>query len=102
MVEPITAEEFRSGEGVEAWQAHGAEATATFDTKSFMTGVALVNRIADLAEEANHHPDIELSYPSVTVRMSTHEVGALTERDVELARRISRAADDLGVDAQSD
>lgn len=97
MVEPITAQEFRSAEGVADWKVDGVEAVATFGTASFATGVALINRIAALAEDANHHPDLDLRYATLTVRLTTHEVESLTERDVALAREISRAAGDLGV-----
>jgi len=98
MVEPITAEEFRAAPGVEGWEAGATEASTTFRTASFATGVALINRIAALAEEANHHPDVDLRYATLTVRLSTHEIGALTARDADLAGRISAAARDLGVD----
>ena len=47
----------------------------------------------------NHHPDVDLRYPRVTVRLSTHEVDGLSERDVSLAREISAAAAELGIGA---
>ncbi|MDP9820568.1 4a-hydroxytetrahydrobiopterin dehydratase [Nocardioides massiliensis] len=97
MVEPITAGQFRAAAGVEDWQVDATAAVATFGTASFATGVALVNRIAKLAEDANHHPDVDLRYTTLTVRLTTHQVEALTERDVALARQISRAARDLGI-----
>jgi 4a-hydroxytetrahydrobiopterin dehydratase len=98
MLEKITAEEFTSADGVEQWQVlESGQVGSVFRTGSFDTGVDLVVRIGALADAANHHPDVDLRYPSVTVRLSTHEVGGLTERDVALAREISAAAGELGV-----
>jgi 4a-hydroxytetrahydrobiopterin dehydratase len=98
MVEKITAEEFTSADGVEQWQVlESGQVGSVFRTGSFDKGVDLVVRIGALADAANHHPDVDLRYPSVTVRLSTHEVGGLTERDVALARAISAAAGELGV-----
>ena len=74
-------------------------ACAYFATGSFRAGVALVDAIGALADAANHHPDVDLRYPSVVVWLSTHDVGGLSSRDVELARQISAAARELGVTA---
>jgi 4a-hydroxytetrahydrobiopterin dehydratase len=92
MVEAITPREFHEAVGVDDWRVLGNGASAYFGTGSFDKGVAFVNEIAELADAANHHPDVELRYSSVRVRLSTHEVNALTERDVMLARQISHAA----------
>lgn len=70
---------------------------ATFATGTFANGLDLVRRVAAEAEEANHHPDVDLRYPSVHVALVSHDVGGLTERDVALAGRISAVADALGV-----
>jgi 4a-hydroxytetrahydrobiopterin dehydratase len=59
-----------------------------FKFESFPDAIAFVTRVADLAEEANHHPDIAIHYRTVTLRLSTHSAGAITERDHELAIRI--------------
>ena len=53
-----------------------------------MSSVDLVNRLAPVAEEMNHHPDLEISWNKVTVELSTHSEGGLTENDFELAGRI--------------
>jgi 4a-hydroxytetrahydrobiopterin dehydratase len=100
MVEQITAEQFTAAEGVEDWQVlDSGQVGSVFQTGSFNKGVDLVVRIGELADAANHHPDVDLRYPSVTVRVSTHEVGGLSERDVALAREISAAARELGIEA---
>ena len=64
----------------------------TFELPSFREAIAFVNRVADLAEEANHHPDIAISYRKVTLRWTTHSAGGITERDHELAARTSELA----------
>lgn len=99
MTDAITAEQFRDHDGVEDWRvlAHGI--CAHFRTGSFATGVELVDAIGELADAANHHPDVDLRYTAVTVRLVSHDIGGLSERDAELARRISAAARDLDVPA---
>ncbi len=74
-------------------------ACAHFRTGSFAKGVALVDTIGELADAANHHPDVDLRYSTVTVRLSSHDVGGLRQRDVELARQVSAAARELEVPA---
>ena len=59
----------------------------TFELPSFREAIAFVGRVADLAEEANHHPDITISYKKVTLRWTTHSAGGLTDLDYELAAR---------------
>ncbi len=59
----------------------------TFELPSFAEAVAFVNRVAELAEQENHHPDLMLSYRKVTVRWTTHSAGGITDRDRELAAR---------------
>lgn len=70
---------------------------ATFATGDFATGLKLVNLIGGSAEEHQHHPDISLTYPTVEVTLSSHDVGGLTNRDVTLAGLINRHAESLGV-----
>ena len=97
--ERITARKFHEADGVQDWRVLFGGAYAYFRTGSFATGIALVDAIGELAESANHHPDVELRFAGVTVRTSTHDVEGLSERDVSLARRISAAARELGVPA---
>jgi 4a-hydroxytetrahydrobiopterin dehydratase len=58
----------------------------------FAEAMAFVNRLAETAEEANHHPDLAISWNAVTVRWWTHAEQAITERDAELARRTDELA----------
>jgi 4a-hydroxytetrahydrobiopterin dehydratase len=99
MTERISPQDFLAADGVEDWRVVSGVACAYFSTGSFRAGVTLVDAIGELADAANHHPDVDLRYPSVLVRLSTHDVGGLSSRDVALARQISAAARDQGVSA---
>ena len=79
------------------WRVVRDDAAAHFRTGSFAKGVALIDAIGALADAANHHPDVDLRYHGVTVRLRTHSERRLTERDVTLARQISDAARELDV-----
>lgn len=70
-----------------------------FRTGSFVRGLELVTRITEAAEEANHHPDVVLTYPHVDIDLHSHDVHGVTSRDVDLARRISAIAAELGIEA---
>jgi len=70
-----------------------------YRTGDFATGLQLVARIGELAEAANHHPDVDLRYPTVAIVLWSHDAGGVTSRDIDLARRISQAAAELGVEA---
>ena len=67
-------------------------------TGDFATGLKVVNAIGAAAEDMDHHPDVDLRYGHVDVRLSSHDVGGLTERDVRLARRISEIATEADVE----
>jgi 4a-hydroxytetrahydrobiopterin dehydratase len=58
-----------------------------FEFDSFPAAVAFVDRLAEVAEAENHHPDIDIRYKRVRVRWTTHSAGEITERDRELAAR---------------
>ncbi|GAA4766696.1 4a-hydroxytetrahydrobiopterin dehydratase [Citricoccus nitrophenolicus] len=94
----LTSDEIAEA-GLDGWTEDGGTLTATFATKSFATGLELVNLIGASAEENNHHPDLLLTYPSVQVTWSSHDVGGITSRDVRLARATSGHAEALGVTA---
>lgn len=96
----ISARQFHAASGVEDWRVLARGACARFRTGSFAAGVDLVTAIGELADAANHHPDVDLRYASVTVRLISHDVGGLSERDVELARRISAAARERDLTAE--
>ena len=79
------------------WHQSGDTLTARFATGDFATGLELVNRIGASAEKFDHHPDLTLTYPTVEITMSSHDVGGITIRDLRLARTISEHAASLGV-----
>ena len=85
--------------GLDGWRKVLDKIVVRFETGDFNTGAALVTRIAEAADEANHHPDVDLRYPHLTVSLSSHDVGAITARDIRLARRISELAEEAGVSA---
>lgn len=72
------------------WEVNkkGTEIHKTFKTTSFVAGLSFVARIAVHAEVLGHHPVVELSYTSVVVTLSTHDVKGLTQNDFELAKKI--------------
>jgi 4a-hydroxytetrahydrobiopterin dehydratase len=67
------------------WSETDGALERTFEFASFGEAIAFVNRLAELAERENHHPDIAVSYRTVTVRWTTHSAGGITDRDRELA-----------------
>src|SRR5436190_22351043 len=70
------------------WERQGDEIVKTFELPSFPEAIAFVTRIADRAEAANHHPDLDIRYRKVRVALSTHDAGGLTDQDFDLAAEI--------------
>jgi 4a-hydroxytetrahydrobiopterin dehydratase len=70
------------------WERLGREIRRTFSFGDFKAALAFVNRVGELAEDLNHHPDIDIRYSRVTLSLTTHDAGGLTARDFELAARI--------------
>jgi pterin-4a-carbinolamine dehydratase len=85
-------------QGLDDWRFFLNRLHARFKTGSFVKGLELVTRITEAAEAADHHPDITLTYPQVDVDLHSHDVGGVTSRDVDLARRISALAAELGAE----
>lgn len=69
------------------WDLSGTAIRRTFEFDTFLDGVAFVQRVAGLAEEANHHPDIDIRWRKVQLLLTTHSAGGLTTKDFELAAR---------------
>lgn len=74
------------------WRRFDRSLRAVFRTPDFSTGTGLVVEISAVAEELNHHPDVDLRYSSVTVEVTTHDAGGITALDTMLARRVSALA----------
>ncbi len=79
------------------WRFNLGRLVARFATGDFNAGAAFVMRIAEAADAADHHPDVDLRYPHVTVTLASHDVQAVTSRDVQLARAINDIAAELEV-----
>ena len=73
--------------GVEGWEERDGALVREVELPSFAEAIAFVDRLAELAERENHHPDIDIRYRRVTVRWTTHSAGGITDRDRELAER---------------
>ena len=74
--------------GLSGWERSGDAIVKQFDNGDFKGSVDFVNRLTPEAEGMNHHPDLEISWKTVTVTITTHSQGGLTDNDFELARRI--------------
>ena len=75
------------------WNEKDNTITKTFEFSSYLDGIDFVNEVAILSEQENHHPDITIGYCKVTVSLTTHDAGSLTEKDYKLAKLI----DDLNI-----
>ena len=73
------------------WTREGDAIRKTYTLDSFAEAIAFVNRIAELAERANHHPDIDIRYDRVGCSLSTHSEGGLTDKDFDLAAELDAA-----------
>jgi 4a-hydroxytetrahydrobiopterin dehydratase len=73
----------------DGWSEVGVALERTFEFPDFVEALAFVNRVGELAESENHHPDIVINYNRVTLRWWTHTAGGITDRDRELAERSS-------------
>ena len=78
---------------LEGWKHLRDAIHKDFKFKGFKSAIAFVNRIAELATAAGHHPDLEIHYNRVVVSLSTHDAGGVTPRDISLAAEIDRAVE---------
>ena len=72
------------------WEVDGKKLRCQKKLKNFVEAIAFVNKLVDPAETAAHHPDLEISYNKVTINLTTHDAGGLTEKDFALAKEISQ------------
>jgi 4a-hydroxytetrahydrobiopterin dehydratase len=98
MTTTLTADQIQQ-QGLTDWVLIVRALEARYETHGFAKGLELVDRIGAAAEEADHHPDLTLTWPTVLVRLWSHDSRGVTERDVSLARKISEIAAELGVAA---
>ncbi|MFP5334116.1 MAG: 4a-hydroxytetrahydrobiopterin dehydratase [Actinomycetes bacterium] len=83
--------------GLEGWAFLGTHLATRLPTGDFATGLALLDEIGAAAEEADHHPDLDLRYGHLDVRLTSHDAGGVTQRDVRMARRVTELAGSRGV-----
>jgi len=74
------------------WEREGDEIVRKFDCGTFPKALEFVNALGERAEAANHHPDIDIRWKDVTLRLSTHSAGGLTQKDLDLASEINALA----------
>jgi 4a-hydroxytetrahydrobiopterin dehydratase len=73
------------------WKIEGGELVRSYKFQDFVTALAFVNRVGDLAEKAGHHPDIDVRYNRVRLALVTHDAGGLTDKDFDLASQADKA-----------
>lgn len=74
------------------WERHGDAIRRIFEFPTFPAGIEFVNKVARAAEEAQHHPDITINYNKVTMSLTSHDSGGVTDRDMRMAGKIDLLA----------
>ena len=88
----LTEKEISSAlEVLQGWQRKGEEIEKTFILRNFVDSMGFVNKVALLSERADHHPDILIQWNKVSITLSTHSEGGITEKDKSLAGEIEKA-----------
>lgn len=75
------------------WEIYENTIFRSMEFEDFAEAIEFVNTVADLAEEAGHHPDIGVSFATVTLTLTTHEEGGVTGADIEMAQRLDNLID---------
>jgi 4a-hydroxytetrahydrobiopterin dehydratase len=87
----LSEDEVAAGLGrLPGWHRDGDTIERTYQLPDFRTALAFVAAVGELAEQMNHHPDIDIRYDRVRLALSTHSEGGLTGKDFELARKIDQ------------
>jgi 4a-hydroxytetrahydrobiopterin dehydratase len=96
-VAPLSEAEVRKALGqLPEWQRDADHIVRDYELPSFPAVIEFVQAIAELAESANHHPDLDIRYRRLHVALTTHDEGGITQRDVDLAGRIETTASRWG------
>ena len=82
--------------GRKGWRRRSNKLMKDFEFRSFRDSIVFVNRVATLADSHDHHPDIDVRYATVTLTLSTHDAGGITEKDLDLAEQIDFASSGSG------
>jgi 4a-hydroxytetrahydrobiopterin dehydratase len=77
---------------LDGWSSANGELSKTYRFKDFVAAIGFVNRLAELAEQAQHHPDIDIRYNRVRIGLTTHDEGGISDKDIALAARIDSVA----------
>ena len=89
----LTAAQIKTAlQTVPDWKKKSSIITRTFQFKDFPRAIKFVNAVAKLAEKAWHHPDLDIRWNKVTLTLTTHDAGGLTEKDFKLAKQFDRLA----------
>ena len=75
------------------WEYEKKYIFRVFEFEEFMDGIDFVSTVAEIAEEAQHHPDISIKHTKITLKVTTHDVGGVTDLDIQLAQRIDNLVD---------
>ena len=92
MSELLSDDEIESGIS-DGWAHEGDEIVHTYEFDSYLEGVGFASAAAGLAEEAFHHPELTINWREVEVRLTTHDEGGITKKDLDLAERFDELAD---------
>jgi 4a-hydroxytetrahydrobiopterin dehydratase len=87
----------RELETLPGWSVSDGMLRKTFAHAAFPEAIVFVNAVAQLAEVANHHPDIDIRYSNITLSLVTHDAGGITDKDVALARQVEDVRRKAGV-----
>ncbi|MCP2165648.1 4a-hydroxytetrahydrobiopterin dehydratase [Goodfellowiella coeruleoviolacea] len=94
MAELLTDDQINTALGtLPEWRSEGTALVRVAELASFAQAIQVVNRVAEVAENDNHHPDITISWRTLTFRCSTHSAGGVTSADVSLAEEIDNVLD---------
>jgi len=76
---------------LDGWEFKDNAISKLYRFKTFMDGIRFLNQVAEMAEAADHHPDVKINYTRITFSCSTHDQGGVTEKDFKLASQIEEA-----------
>lgn len=95
MPEVLSADEVDRlvGTDLPEWSREDDALVRSIESETFALGIRLVDAVAVVADELDHHPDMDIRWTTVTFRLSSHSAGGITQNDVELAKRIDALAD---------
>jgi 4a-hydroxytetrahydrobiopterin dehydratase len=89
----LTDEEIQQAlTSLDGWQRNGIAIQRVFRFPDFKAAMQFVNKVAEKAEQANHHPDIDIRYNTITMALVSHDSGGVTQRDVRMAEAINKIA----------